>query len=129
MSLGLKEISTKMKYFYNFFTLFTSVSTLLCCALPALLVALGLGAAMAGFLSNHPELIWISQNKIWLFSIGGIMLAGGGFLQYKMKDMPCPINEKGEACADTRKTSKYIYIVSVIIYLIGFSFAYILPYI
>ena len=34
----------------NYFSLFTSLSTLLCCALPSLLVLLGLGASVASTL-------------------------------------------------------------------------------
>ena len=117
-----------MKGVLNFFTLFTSLSTLLCCALPALIVGLGMGAAMAGFLAQYPELIWISENKTWLFAIGGVLLALGGVLQYSQRNAPCPINEKGEACTDTRKNSRIIYYISIFIYLVGFSFAYVLPY-
>jgi len=117
-----------MKAVLNFFTLFTSLSTLLCCALPALIVGLGMGAAMAGFLAQYPELIWISEHKTWLFAIGGVLLVLGGVLQYTQRNAPCPINEKGEACADTRKNSLIIYYISVFIYLVGFSFAYILPH-
>lgn len=118
-----------MKSIVNFLTLFTSFSTLICCAIPALIVGLGMGAAMAGFLTQYPQFIWISEQKIWLFSIGGVLLALGGYFQYQNRNIPCPIDEKGQACADTRKNSKIIYIISVVIYLIGFSFAYILPYI
>jgi hypothetical protein len=59
-----------MKRVLDFFTLFTAFSTLTCCALPAMLITLGMGAAMAGFLSNHPELIRLSETKIWWFTVG-----------------------------------------------------------
>lgn len=112
----------------NFLTLFTSFSTLICCALPALMVSLGLGASLVGLLSKYPELIWLSDNKLILFSVGGALLALGGIWQYKARNMPCPIDpDLRHACLTGRKWSFRIYIVSVIIYLIGFSFAYILP--
>ena len=41
-------------------SLFTSVGTLLCCALPALLVTLGMGAALAGFVQRH-RWLWTRQ--------------------------------------------------------------------
>ena len=40
-------------------TLFGSFSTLLCCALPALLVSLGAGAVTIGLVSAVPQLIWL----------------------------------------------------------------------
>jgi len=115
------------KALLNFFTLFTSFSTLICCAIPALLVALGLGASLAGFLSRYPQLIWLSEHKVWIFVGGGVLLLLGGILQKKNEGELCPIGEKEEACRDTRKYSKVIYLVSLIFYFIGFSFAYILP--
>ena len=39
-------------------SLFTSFSTLICCALPALLVSIGAGATLAGIISNFPQLIF-----------------------------------------------------------------------
>lgn len=48
----------------NYFTLFGSLSTLICCAIPSLLVSLGLGAVLAGIASNVPALIWISEHKV-----------------------------------------------------------------
>lgn len=116
-----------MKSVVNFFTLFTSFSTLICCALPALIVALGMGAAMAGFVSEFPQFIWISENKIWFFMVGGVLLTIGGYLQYRVKNEPCPLDTKAQACSDTRRNSKIIYFFSVAMYGIGFSFAYILP--
>lgn len=115
-----------MKSLLSFFTLFTSLSTLICCALPALLVTLGMGAAMAGFLSQNPELIWLSENKFYLFIIGGILLLGAGYMQFQ-NPKECPI-DKREDCENTKNISKIIYWVSVVIFIIGFSFAYILPY-
>ncbi len=117
-----------MKRVLDFLTLFSSLSTLICCALPALLVTIGLGAAMAGFLGQFPQLIWFSENKLWLFLASGFLLALTGYAQWRSKSAPCPVGPKGEACASTRKWSLYVYFLSLAIYLIGFNFAYILPY-
>lgn len=114
--------------FVNYFTLFGSMSTLICCALPALLVSLGLGAVMAGLASNIPGLIWISENKMIVFSIAGILLAGNGLLMWFNRNAPCPIDPKlRDACIKGRKTSKIFYSISILVYLIGFAFAYIAP--
>ena len=47
-------VSTKNRsWLFSYLSLFTSLSTLLCCALPSLLVLFGLGASVASFLSFH----------------------------------------------------------------------------
>ena len=44
-------------------SLFASTSTLLCCALPALLITVGAGAVMAGLTATFPGIMWLSANK------------------------------------------------------------------
>lgn len=112
----------------NYFTLFGSVSTLICCALPSLLVSLGLGAVMAGLASNVPGLIWISEHKSGVFIFAGLMLLMNGVLLWKNRNATCPIDPAlRDACIRGRKTSKYLYFVSLAVYLTGFFFAYIAP--
>lgn len=114
--------------FINYFTLFGSMSTLICCALPSLLVSLGLGAVLAGIASNVPALIWVSEHKIQVFVFSAAMLSINGFMLWKNKDAPCPIEPKlRAACISGRKTSRNLYFVSLGIFLIGFFFAYIAP--
>lgn len=109
-------------------TLLTSASTLVCCAIPALLVTLGLGATLAGFLSVFPQLIWLSTHKDIIFTAGAILLTIGGFLQRYNSNLPCPIDPKLRAtCLTTRKNSLRIYIFSLIVFLVGVFFSFILP--
>jgi hypothetical protein len=112
----------------NYFTLFGSMGTLICCALPSLLVSLGLGAVMAGLASNVPGLIWISEHKLGVFIFAGGMLLMNGALLWFNRNAPCPIDPKlREACIKGRKTSRVFYFVSLGVYLVGFSFAYVIP--
>jgi mercuric ion transport protein len=67
--------TSKRSALLSYFSLFTSVGTLLCCALPSLLVLLGLGASVASMLSFLPWLATLSQHKQWTFSISGILIA------------------------------------------------------
>lgn len=114
-----------------FFSLFTSVGTLVCCALPALLVVLGMGAALSGIIGAVPQIVWLSEHKQWIFGIGGFLLAIGGFLQWKSKDLSCPVPDSKlkttEACESTRNWSRPAYFVSIAIYLIGGFFAFVAP--
>lgn len=115
--------------FINYFTLFGSMSTLICCALPSLLVSLGLGAVLAGIASNVPALIWVSEHKIHVFIFSALMLAFNGFVLWQNKNALCPIDPKlRAACISGRKTSRNLYIISLLIFLIGFFFAYIAPF-
>lgn len=96
-----------MKRLLTFLSLFSSVSTLLCCALPALFVALGFGAAFAGLVGAVPQLIWLSENKLGLFVVGAILLLAGGFLQWRAKAAACPVDpQMGEACQTARDWSR-----------------------
>ena len=115
--------------FVNWITLFGSMSTLLCCALPALLVSLGLGAVMAGLASNVPGLIWVSEHKTAVFGFAGLMLALNGFLLWRNRNAPCPVDPAlRETCLKGRRTSRYLYFASLMIFLLGFFFAYLAPH-
>ena len=117
-----------MKRTVAFLSLFTSLSTLLCCALPALFVVLGFGAAFAGIVGNVPQLIWLSENKVLIFSVGAVLLAIGGGLQWKARAMACPSDPaQASVCRDTKDWSKAIYFASLTIYLTGAFFAFIAP--
>src|SRR5438552_5073777 len=60
----------------SFLSLFTSLGTLLCCALPSLLVLFGLGATVATVLSEVPWLVALSHHKHWVFIVAGLMITG-----------------------------------------------------
>lgn len=108
------------------FTLFTTTGTLVCCAIPIILVTLGLGATVAAMTSAFPFLIVISQYKAWVFAFSGFMLVLSGWLMYR-PGRACPTDKAlGEACNTAHKWNKRIYWSSVIIWSIGFIAAYIL---
>lgn len=112
-----------------FFSLFTSIGTLVCCAIPALFVTLGFGAALAGLVGTAPQLIWLSENKILIFVIGAALLSIGGFLQWHAQNTSCSAADPtlAGACQQTRDWSKVTYLASIAIYLFGAFFAFIAP--
>jgi len=112
----------------NILSLFTSGSTLICCALPATLVAIGSAATLASLVSNFPQLVWISEHKALVFGLAGTMLVIAGYLQWQARSAPCPTNPQlASICAKTRKNSLMIYCLSVAIFGIGAFFAFIAP--
>ncbi len=109
-------------------SLFASSGTLVCCALPALLVALGAGAALSSLVSVVPQLVWLSENKEGLFGMAGLMLAASGWLQWRNRSAPCPTDPAlRNACLRTRRTSARVYGISVLVYALGGWFAFVQP--
>ncbi len=105
-------------------TLFVTTGTLVCCALPILLVTLGLGATVAALTSALPFLITLSQHKAWVFALSGLMLGLSGWLLYR-SGRSCPSDPQlGELCNKTHIWNRRIYWSSVIIWGIGFVAAY-----
>ena len=109
-------------------TLFASSSTLICCALPALFVLLGAGATFASIVSFFPQLIVVSQYKVTISIVTGIILLFAGFLIKKASLLPCPTDPKlRNLCLKTRKRSKVIYFASIGIFVFASFFTYVLP--
>lgn len=114
----------------NYFSLFSSFSTLICCALPSVLVLLGMGTAVASLLSAAPWLVSFSRHKVWTFSIAGVLIAASFVMTYAI----APRLLEGEACAaddpttcgEVSKVSRVILWGSAIIWSAGFFVAYLL---
>lgn len=124
----LAEISGPPGKWLAFLSLFTSTGTLLCCALPALLVALGAGAALSTLVAVVPGLVWVSEYKEVVFGVAGGMLAISGWLQWRGRFAPCPMDPaQRDACLSTRKTSTHVYLASVAVYAVGGWFAFVQP--
>ena len=108
----------------TFFTLFTSTGTLICCALPIMLVTLGLGAAMAGLTSTFPWMVTLSQHKAWVFAGSGLLLALSGWMVYR-PGRTCPADPKlAKLCTTMDKWNRRIVLSSATIWVIGFFTAY-----
>ncbi len=108
----------------SWLTLFTSTSTLICCALPILFVMLGLGATVAAVTSTVPFLVTLALHKSWVFAGSGLMLAVSGWLLYR-PGRTCPSDpELGRLCARADRWNRRIHGISAAIWGIGFFAAY-----
>lgn len=117
-----------MNKIVSFFSLFGSLSTLLCCALPVTLVSIGMGASFASLTANFPQIIWLTERKEALFIITAILLVASYFMMKRSENLACPIDvDQREACQSSKSISKKLYWGTVVIYLIGLSFSYIVP--
>src|SRR4026207_2490438 len=103
-------------------SLFSSMSTLLCCALPALLITLGMGMTLASLTASVPWLFSLSRHQGILFLTAGILLLFSYyFIFIRAKQMESC--EPG-ACEVAGKFSKSMFWISLIIYAIGVTAAY-----
>jgi plastocyanin len=83
---------------------------------------------MAGLASNIPGLIWVSENKVIVFTIAGLLLSGNGLLLWFNRNAPCPIDPKlRDACIKGRKMSKKMYFISGGVFVVGTFFAFVAP--
>ncbi len=106
-------------------SLFASMSTLVCCALPALLVTLGLGAMLAGLVATAPWLIELSRHKVPLFAGSAVMLGAAALSHRLAGRRPCPADPaEARACQRLRGLSGVMLGLSAAIWAVGFFFAF-----
>jgi hypothetical protein len=113
-------------------SLFASTSTLLCCALPTLLVTLGMGAVVAGAVSSLPWLVPLSRNKEWVFLGAGVLIAANWVLmrRWRRAVLACEVPPGGgssvvSACEAASRFSRVVLWVSTALYAVGFVVAFV----
>jgi len=109
-------------------TLLASGGTLVCCVLPALMVALGAGAALAGLVTAVPQLVWLSEHKTAVFGVAAGMLALSGMTLWRARVLPCPADPGlALACTRLRRASLVLWSVAAACTTVGATFAFVLP--
>jgi mercuric ion transport protein len=118
--------TTTRSAWLSYFSLFTSLSTLFCCALPSLLVLVGLGATVASALSALPWLVTLSRYKVWSFSISGVLIGASFINMYWLMprlNRACSADDPGR-CAEASWISEVLLWTSAVIYAAGLFVAY-----
>lgn len=116
---------------FSYLSLFTSLGTLLCCALPSLLVLVGLGAGVASFLADAPWLVTMSRHKQWVFMTSGILIAANFLYIYVFAPRlqagreACDPGEPS-ACQTASRVSRVVLWSSAALYLTGAFSAFLL---
>ena len=126
----LKRLTVKNNIIKQLFSpslsLFTSFSTLICCALPALLISIGMGASLASFVSAFPWIIFISKYKIQTFILAAALLIFSVYLFWQGRNAPCPSDPiQAKICSKLRFINLIMLFISLVTYLVGFFFAFI----
>jgi len=108
--------------------LVTSLSTLVCCTLPAVLITLGMGAALSSLTSNAPQLIWLSERKPLVFGVSIALLGLAWFVRYLTRNLPCPADPQlAKSCARLRKLGGWVLYIGFAIWGVGAFSAFVLP--
>jgi mercuric ion transport protein len=106
-----------------YLTLFTSLATLFCCALPALLVLVGFSlTSVLTFFTSVPGWQSFGQYDIWLFPLSGLLLAVGFYFAYfrqnGLQEEACEIPAGGResACSTATRWNRRILWLSLSLY-------------
>lgn len=116
---------------FGWLSLFTSFGTLICCALPSLLVLAGLGATVASLLSAAPWLVALSRHKTAVFATSGLTTAAGFLYVYRIaprlraRQLTCPPDD--DSCAAADRVSRVLLWISAMAYTVGLTAAYLIP--
>ena len=129
---ALTNASSSESRLLGYLGLFSSVGTLLCCALPSLFVLLGFGATVGSLLSALPWLVTLSRHKGWIFAATAILITANFYYVYRVVPRllvqrgTCPADDP-EACARATRFSRVMLWCSTVLMALGGSVAYILP--
>jgi len=128
----LSDVPTRVRSgTLSYLSLFTSLGTLLCCALPSLLVLFGLGATVASVLSEVPWLVTMSHHKNWVFIVAGVLICSNFVYVYavapklQMRSGACDPNDP-TACQTASSFSRVVLWCSAGLYVVGCFTAYVL---
>ena len=109
-------------------TLLASGGTLVCCVLPAVMVALGAGAALAGLVTAVPQLVRLSEHKAAVFGLAFALLMLSGAMVGRARTLPCPADPAlALACMRLRRAGLVLWSVATACTTLGAVFAFVLP--
>ena len=122
MSMENRSDNTRL----GWLVLFASTGTLICCALPILLVTLGFGSVVAALTSHYPVLVTLSEYEGWMFGISALLLGLAAWF-IRGRQTHCPTEpELAARCKQTRLINRRVFWLAVIIWSIGFCARFLL---
>jgi hypothetical protein len=112
--------------FSAYLSLFASLTTLFCCALPALLVLLGLSlTSVLTFFTAIPGWQNFGAYDVWLFPLGGVLLAVGFYFAYSRRSrLPgevckIPAGGRESACSTATRWNRRILWFSLSLFILA----------
>jgi mercuric ion transport protein len=120
------KIKWQDKSYLRWLTIFITSATLLCCALPVLLVSLGLGAIVASLNYNVPGLLFLAEHSLWTLGLSALLLLTLAWVIWR-PNQTCPVDpELAKICLQAKRWNSYIFWFSVTIWATGFFFSVLL---
>lgn len=124
--MTVDKVSWQDKSYLSWLTLFITSGTLLCCALPIILVSMGYGAVVASLNYNIPGLLSLAENKFWALSLSTLLLLFLAWVIWR-PNQSCPADKKlAVYCHKTKRWNKRVFWLSITIWMIGFFFSVLL---
>lgn len=122
----MDKVKWQEKSFLRWFVLLITSGTLLCCALPILLVSLGFGAIVASMNYNIPGLMFLSEHELWTLSLSSLLLLFLAWVIWRPNQV-CPTDpELAAYCRKAKRWNQRIFWLSVVIWMTGFFFSVLL---
>ncbi len=107
-------------------TLFAASTTLVCCALPILLVSLGLGAVVANIFYQVPAILFLAEYKNWTLLLSLLFLLILAWVIWR-PNQACPANpDLAEVCRKARRWNKRAFWLSVTLWGTSVFFSYLI---
>ena len=100
------------------------LGTLVCCALPIALVAVGAGTVVASVVSTVPWLVGLSRHKEWIFLLAGLMLAADYWILYRSTNAVCKPGGVCHASHRFGRSMRRVFWGSTVVYALGLGAAY-----
>ena len=110
----------------SWITLLASTGTLLCCALPILMVSLGFGAVVATLTSSLPVLVTLAEYEPWMFSVSALLLGSTAWVLW-VRPQQCPSDPAlAERCTKAAVWNRRVFWMASVVWVAGFTTAYLL---
>lgn len=120
------ETAVENKPYLRWLTLFISSGTLLCCALPIMMVSLGFGAVVASLQYNIPGWIFLAEHKLWTMGFSAALLGLLAWMIWR-PNQTCPADPALAAlCQKSKIWNRRIFVLSAGIWVTGFFFSILL---
>ena len=122
----MDRINWRVTPHLRWLTLFVASGTLLCCALPIVLVSMGFGAVVASLNFNIPVLVLLAEHKLWTLGLSAALLVILAWVIWR-PNQACPADpELAAICQTTQKWNQRIFWISLFIWVTGFFFSVLL---
>lgn len=122
----VEQLNWSDRPYLRWLTLFVSGGTLICCALPIVLVTMGFGAVAASLSYNIPGLVFLAENKAWTLGLSALLLLLLAWVVWR-PGQSCPVDpELAAHCEQAKFWNRRIFWFSVTIWGVGFFFSYLL---